>query len=278
MSMSEDREIGKIIGFIGSGNMAEALIRGLLENGVVETGAIFCFDIVKERLDYLAETFGVKTTEDIATLTDSVDIIIISTKPSQVVEVINHISGRINKDKLIISIAAGITLDFIQSRVEKGIPVIRVMPNITALVHEGMSALAPGPYVDEKDMNIALSVFGGVGEAVVVEEGLIDAVTALSGSGPAYIFLVIEAMADGGVMAGLSRPLALKLSAQTVLGAAKMVLETGMHPGELKDMVASPAGSTISGLSALEENGVRGAIMEAVDAAYQRAKELKGGD
>ena len=276
--MSEDREIGKIIGFIGSGNMAEALIRGLLENGVVETGAIFCFDIVKERLDYLAETFGVKTTEDIATLTDSVDIIIISTKPSQVVEVINHISGRINKDKLIISIAAGITLDFIQSRVEKGIPVIRVMPNITALVHEGMSALAPGPYVDEKDMNIALSVFGGVGEAVVVEEGLIDAVTALSGSGPAYIFLVIEAMADGGVMAGLSRPLALKLSAQTVLGAAKMVLETGMHPGELKDMVASPAGSTISGLSALEENGVRGAIMEAVDAAYQRAKELKGGD
>jgi len=263
------------IGFIGCGNMAEALIRGILEKGLFEKADITCFDISESRLKYVSGTFGVNLAKKNNEVVFNSDIVFLATKPPQVLGVINDIAGSIKSEKLLISIAAGVSIDFIQSRLTK-VPVIRVMPNTPALVLSGMSALSAGEFAKGEHIEAALKVFGGVGEAIEVDEGMIDAVTALSGSGPAYVFLIIEAMADGGVRAGLPRDIAQKLAAQTVFGAAKMVIETKKHPGELKDMVTSPGGTTIEGLSVLEDNGVRGAIIEAVEAAFLKAKELSG--
>ena len=263
------------IGFIGCGNMAEALIRGILEKRLFEKTDITCFDVSEDRLKYVSGAFGVNSAKENSEVVSNSDIIFLATKPPQVLKVINEIAGSLKSEKLLISIAAGVSIDFIQSRLTK-VPVIRVMPNTPALVLSGMSALSAGEFAKGEHIEAALKVFGGVGEAIEVDEGMIDAVTALSGSGPAYVFLIIEAMADGGVRAGLPRDVALKLAAQTVLGAAKMVIDTKKHPGVLKDMVASPGGTTIEGLSVLEDNGVRGAIIEAVEAAFLKAKELSG--
>ncbi|MBN1574709.1 MAG: pyrroline-5-carboxylate reductase [Deltaproteobacteria bacterium] len=262
------------VGFLGSGNMAEALIRGILGTGRAGADRIIATDISRDRLKYISETYSVKTAENPVDMARGSDVIFIATKPAQIGEALRSVNDVIDQKKLVISIAAGITIAFIEQRLKKNVPVIRVMPNTPALVLAGMAALSAGSSATDEHMQIALSIFSAVGEAVVVDEGLIDAVTALSGSGPAYVFMVIEAMADGGVKAGLSRHIALKLAAQTVMGAAKMVIETGRHPGELKDMVTSPGGTTIEALSVLEDNGVRGAFIEAVEAAFLKAKEL----
>jgi pyrroline-5-carboxylate reductase len=262
------------LGFLGSGNMAEALIRGIIAKDLWPKEHLIASDVSTQRLSRLSEELGIATAVDNRRLVTASDMIIVATKPAQVPEVLSEISDVITVDKLIISIAAGVTLATVQSRLKKNIPVIRVMPNTPALVLAGMSCLSAGAYAGEDHLAEAMKVFSGVGEALVLDEAHLDAVTALSGSGPAYLFLVIEALSDAGVRVGLPRKIAEKLSVQTVLGAAKMVLETGRHPGELKDMVASPAGTTIEGLAVLEENGVRGAFIEAVDAAYRRAKEL----
>jgi pyrroline-5-carboxylate reductase len=263
------------VGFLGAGNMAEALIRGILSVGSTGADNIVATDISKERLEYISKAHGVKTTESPADMAKKSDVIFIATKPAQVGEALKSVNNVIDQKKLVISIAAGISTAFIEQRLKKNVPVIRVMPNTPALVLSGMAALSAGSAATEKHVQLARSILSDVGETVVVEEGMIDAVTALSGSGPAYIFVVIDAMADGGVKVGLKRDVALRLAAQTVLGAAKMVLETGMHPGELKDMVASPGGTTIEALSVVEESGIRGAFILAVEAAFRRAKELE---
>ncbi len=264
------------IGFLGSGNMAEALIRGIIAKNLWPKEHLIASDVSSQRLSSINKELGIDTTADNRHVVTASDMIIVATKPAQLTEVLSEVADAVTVDKLIVSIAAGITLATIQSRLKKNIPVIRVMPNTPALVLAGMSCLSAGTHAGADHLAEAMKVFSGVGEALVVDEAHLDAVTALSGSGPAYIFLVLEALSDAGVRAGLPRKIAEKLSAQTVLGAAKMVLETGRHPAELKDMVASPAGTTIEGLAVLEENGVRGAFIEAVDAAYRRAKELGG--
>jgi pyrroline-5-carboxylate reductase len=262
------------LGFLGSGNMAEALMRGIISKDLWPKDKIIASDISEQRLSVVREQLGIETTADNRQVVMRSDMIIVSTKPAQVPGLLSEIAGAVTVDKLIVSIAAAVTLAAIQSALRKDIPVIRVMPNTPALVLAGMSCLSAGAHAGEQHIAAAMKVFSGVGEALVVDEGHLDAVTGLSGSGPAYLFVVIEALSDAGVRAGLPRKVAEKLSAQTVLGAARMVLETGRHPGELKDMVASPAGTTIEGLAVLEKNGVRGAFIEAVDAAHRRAKEM----
>ncbi len=263
-----------VVGFLGSGNMAEALIRGIIDTNLTDADKIIAADVSKERLQYISDTYKIETTENIADMAKRADVIFISTKPNQVKDALQSIAKEISSKKLLISIAAGVTIHSIESILKGEIPIIRVMPNTPALVLSGMTAISPGSSAKDEHMKIAHSIFSAVGEAVVVDEGLINAVTAVSGSGPAYIFMIIEAMADGGVRVGLPRDIATKLSAQTVLGAAKMVIETGKHPGQLKDMVASPGGTTIEALSVLEDNGVRGAFIEAVEAAFLRALEM----
>jgi pyrroline-5-carboxylate reductase len=262
------------LGFLGSGNMAEALMRGILAKDLWSKQHLIASDVSAQRLSVVGKELGIITAGDNREVVKASDMIIVATKPAQVPEVLSEVADLVTVDRLVVSIAAGVTLATIQSCLKGNVPVIRVMPNAPALVLAGMSCLSAGQYASEDHMTQALKVFSGVGEAVVVPEAHLDAVTALSGSGPAYLFVVLEALADAGVRAGLPRKIAEKLSAQTMLGAAKMVLETGKHPGELKDMVASPAGTTIEGLAALEGGGIRGAFMEAVDAAWRRAKEL----
>jgi pyrroline-5-carboxylate reductase len=262
------------LGFLGSGNMAEALIRGILEKNLWPKETIIASDVSPERLSDVGGRLGIRTTADNGEVVTASDMIIVAVKPAQVPEVLSDVADAVSPEKLIVSIAAGVTLATIQSSVKKITPVIRVMPNAPAMALAGMSCLSAGSSAGPEHLAEAMKLFSGVGEALVVPEAHLDAVTALSGSGPAYLFLVIEALTDAGVRVGLPRKTAEKLSAQTVLGAAAMVIETGRHPGQLKDMVASPAGTTIEGLAVLEENGVRGAFIEAVDAAYRRAKEL----
>jgi pyrroline-5-carboxylate reductase len=262
------------LGFVGSGNMAEALMRGVVEKGLWPKEQVIASDASLDRLSAIGRKLGIKTAADNREAVTSSDMVIIAVKPAQVPEVLSEVADVVTADTLVISIAAGVTLATIQSLLKKKIPVIRVMPNAPAMALAGMSCLSAGSNAGPDHIAEAMKLFSGVGEALVVPEAHLDAVTALSGSGPAYVFLVIEALSDAGVRAGLPRKTAEKLSAQTVFGAAKMVIETGKHPGELKDMVASPAGTTIEGLAVLEENGVRGAFIEAVDAAYRRAREL----
>lgn len=264
------------LGFLGSGNMAEALIRGIIEKDLWPGDHLIASDISSQRLSAVGNELGIDTTSDNRAVVTASDMIIVAVKPAQVGEILSEVADVVTAEKLIVSIAAGVTLAAIQSRLKKNIPVVRVMPNAPAMTLAGMSCLSGGAHAGPEHLAEAMKLFSGVGEALVVPEGQLDAVTALSGSGPAYLFLVIEALADAGVRVGLPRKTAEKLAAQTVLGAAKMVQATGKHPGELKDMVASPAGTTIEGLAVLEENGVRGSFIEAVDAAYRRAKELGG--
>jgi pyrroline-5-carboxylate reductase len=217
---------------------------------------------------------GVMTAESDGDLCRRADVLFLAVKPRQVRGVLKELSPLIGEDKLLISLAAGITLPQIESILKEKARLIRVMPNTPLLVAKGMSAVTCGRAVGEEDRDLALKIFGSLGRVVEVEEGLMNAVTALSGSGPAYVFGFIEGLADGGVKVGLGRQEALMLAAQTVAGAAEMVLATGRHPGELKDMVTSPGGTTIRGYHVLEEAGLKGLLISAVEAAYLRARQL----
>ena len=267
----------KTIGFIGAGNMGEALIKGLLASKKMNAGQILVADKVKERLAYITEHYEVKVFTKNFEVVKGADIIILAVKPNDMKSVLEEIGPDLHKDKLLISIAAGITMDFILQNLPHSIPLIRVMPNTPALVLEGAIGLCPGQTVSKEARDIAVAIFEAVGKVVVIEnEELMDAVTGLSGSGPAYVFLFLEALSDAGVRVGLTRKTANLLATQTVLGAAKLALESGKHFGELKDMVTSPGGTTISGLEKLEEGSLRSTIIKAVEAATKRAKELSG--
>jgi pyrroline-5-carboxylate reductase len=264
----------KQVGILGTGNMGEALIHGLLYGHLCRPDQIFCSDVRSERLKAIREKYGVKTTSHNTEVVKQSDILILSVKPQIMKQVVDEIAKYLDFSKLIISIAAGISLDAIESCARKDLKLIRVMPNICVSVREGASAIAGGKHAVKEDLMIAKTIFDSVGKSLFIEESLLDAVTGLSGSGPAYIFLIIDALADAGVKVGLSRDDALILSSQTVLGAAKMLIETGEHPGKLKDMVTSPGGTAIAGLHTLEEGGLRTTLINAVEVAAQRSKVL----
>lgn len=265
---------GKCLGFIGGGNMAEAMIRGLLKARLLGPQEILASDVTAERLTYLQQTFGIRTSRDNAEVAGKADIVLFAVKPQIMSPVLDGLLDVITEEKLLISIAAGISTRLIAEKFPGKVRVIRVMPNTPALVLEAASALAPGAAATPEDLELAKRLFAAVGKVVVVEETLMDAVTGLSGSGPAYIFMIIDALSDAGVKVGLSRKVAQLLAAQTVLGAARMVLETHKHPGELKDMVTSPGGTAIAGLHTLEAGGLRTTLINAVEAATRRSMEL----
>jgi len=262
------------LGFLGAGQMAEALIRGLIQSGAYEPARIVASDVAPARLECLASELRIKTTANNSEVVTSSDIIILAVKPNTVADVLSEITQLVTPKHLVVSIAAGITLSKLEGLLSDSARVIRVMPNTPCLVGEMAAGYALGRNATAEDSERVESILSACGRSFCLEEKLLDAVTGLSGSGPAYIYLLIEAMADGGVRCGLPRPVALELAAQTVLGSAKMVLETGLHPGELKDRVASPGGTTIAGIHELERSGFRAAMMNAVEAATKRSKAL----
>ncbi|HJH32708.1 MAG TPA: pyrroline-5-carboxylate reductase [Methanosarcinaceae archaeon] len=264
----------KKIGFIGAGKMGEALIRGIINAGAVDRSNIYASDVYEAGLERLRDELGINISTDNIETVSSSDILILAVKPQILASILPGIKKSITPGKIVISIAAGVPLADIGSGLNPGTRIIRVMPNIAATVAEAASAICLSENASNDDAECALEIFRAVGSAIVIPEHLMDAVTGLSGSGPAFIFPVIEAMADGAVYEGLDRHSALTLAAQTVLGAAKMVIETNTHPGELKDMVTSPAGTTIRGIYELEKHGIRAAFMDAVIAASNRSKEL----
>ena len=265
----------KKIGFIGSGNMGEALVSGLVLSKASKPENIICSDIDETLLADLNEKYGIRTTTSNIDVVETADIIVYATKPQILGMVLKETAPALDKSKLVISIAAGVPLAAIAAGLQKELRLIRVMPNICAFVKESATAIAAGEFVQEGDVEFARAIFDSVGETVFIQENvLMDAFTGLSGSGPAYIFTIVDAMADAGVKMGLSRKDSLFLSTQTVLGAAKLLLESGEHPGQLKDRVASPGGTAIAGIHTLEQGGLRTTLINAVESATNRSKEL----
>ena len=268
----------KKIGFIGGGNMAEAMIKGLLSASFIEAKNVFVSEPSEAKRNTLHAEYKIKVSADNRELVKKCDIIILAVKPQIVQKVLRDIASLVGRDKLVISIAAGVPIaimdDVLRGGKNKKFSIVRTMPNTPALVQEGVTAIASGEHVRKIDVKIAHRIFEAVGRTVDVEEDQLDAVTGLSGSGPAYIFMLIEALSDAGVKMGLSREVANTLTIQTVLGSAKLARESGKHPGELKDMVTSPAGTTISGLHALEEGSFHTTLMNAVEDATLRSREL----
>src|SRR5712692_10801192 len=263
----------KSIGFVGAGNMAEAMIRGLLRGKVFAPGHVTASAPREERQRELAEKYGIRVTGDNREAAAQ-SIVVLSVKPQILGKVLDEITGSVRAESLVISIAAGVPVAAIQAKLRSGTRVVRAMPNTPALVDAGATAIARGEHAQESDLEDAKRIFDAVGLTVVLDETLLDAVTGLSGSGPAYVFLILEALSDAGVKVGLSRRTAQLLAAQTLLGSAKLLLETNEHPGKLKDMVTSPGGTAITGLHTLENGGVRTTLMNAVEAATRRSREL----
>lgn len=261
------------LGVIGCGKMGTALVGGAIRAGAVTPGDIVGFDPWEAARDAFARETGAAVVADLAGL-GGCDTFLLCTKPQQAGAALASLKAAGCKNSLMISIAAGLTLAWLEDHAPGGFRIVRSMPNTPALIGQGAAGFSLGAAATPADAGVARSLLGAVGLAVEVPEKLLDAVTGLSGSGPAYVYLAIEALADGGVRAGLPRADALKLAAQTVRGAAAMVLETGTHPGELKDQVTSPGGTTIAGLAALERHAFRSALIEAVTAATARAAEL----
>ncbi len=266
---------GTTIGFIGTGNMGRALIEGILAKGIFKPSSVATYDVVKEKAQELAETFGVRVCESLKELVSLSRIIVIAVKPQNVSEVLQDIKHHIAENTLVVSIAAGISLKFLEDRLPERTPIVRVMPNTPALVLHGTSVLARNRHVSNEAMEKALDIFRAVGTAFEADEKLMDAVTGLSGSGPAYVLLFLEALTDAGVLMGIPRNLARELAISTLLGTAELARQRKVHFAELKDMVTSPAGTTIHGLKIMEEAGLRGIIMKAVERATERAGELQ---
>jgi len=264
----------KKIGFIGTGNMGEALIKGLTGTGAIDAGQITASDVRQDRLSHMRQTYGVEMVEDNSEVVRRSDIVVLSIKPQIMNLVLEEIADEVSPEHLVVSIAAGVPIAAIEAGLHKESRVVRVMPNTPALVGAGTAALSAGAHATEADLSLAQAVFDSVGISFVIDESLLDAVTGLSGSGPAYVFLIIEALSDAGVKVGLSRHMAQPMAANTVLGAAKLLLDTGEHPGLLKDMVTSPGGTAIAGLHTLEAGGLRTTLINAVEEATRRSREL----
>jgi pyrroline-5-carboxylate reductase len=262
------------IGFLGAGKMAAALAKGFINAKLVKASQLVAADPYPAAREHFADETGAKTFATNLEAAHKANVLILATKPDQVVTALGEISNAFGKDHLLISIAAGVTIAKLEGALPAGARVVRVMPNTPALVGAGASGFALGKNATVADAELAQKLLSAVGVALAVKESLLDAVTGLSGSGPAYVYQFIEALSDGGVAAGLPREVATRLAAQTVLGGAKMVLETGQHPGALKDQVTSPGGTTIEGLHELEKGKLRATVMSAVRAAAEKSKKL----
>lgn len=265
---------GQKITIIGGGNMGEVMARGIISAGLMDAKNVTISDVARERLDYLSRNYSVNVTESNSEALENATVVILAVKPQNMAEVLREISGLVRGDELFISIAAGISLRFLEENLGGTVRVIRVMPNTPALIGAGAAALAAGGSATENDLALARGIFDSVGITVIVKEELIDAVTGLSGSGPAYGFMIIDALKEGGVKLGLSEDIALILAAQTILGAAKLCLVGDKTPSELTAMVTSPGGTTIEGLKALERGKMKETLVSAVEAATFRSKEL----
>lgn len=264
----------KRIGFVGGGKMAEALVKGIINANLGSADNIIVSDVDKKRCQILERDIGVKTTQINRKITTDSDVIILAVKPNVIGNILKELKSDIMPKHLIISIAAGIPLNFIESVLNEGCRVVRVMPNTPCLVGETAAGYTLGKNATQDDGELVGKILNAVGKSYLLEEKHLDAVTGLSGSGPAFVYTIIEALSDGGVKMGLPREISTKLAAQTVLGSAKMVLESGMHIGELRDLVTSPGGTTIEGLHALEKGSIRNALIDAVEKATKKSKRL----
>jgi pyrroline-5-carboxylate reductase len=266
---------GKKIGIIGTGNMGEALISGLIVSKSSSPKHITCSDKEAGRLKTMRDNYGVITKRRNLDVVKASEIIVYAVKPQIIASVLRETASGLDMSKLVVSIAAGVPLAAIENLVNKDLRLIRAMPNIASAVKEGATAIAAGAHTKKEDVRMAKAIFDSIGESIFIEENiLMDAITGLSGSGPAYIFVIVDALADAGVKMGLSRKESQFLAIQTVLGASKLLKETGEHPGQLKDRVTSPGGTAIAGLHTLEKGGLRTTLINAVEAATTRSREL----
>lgn len=265
------------IGVIGAGKIGSAIARGVIRAGLANKASVMASDVSAALRQAVGAELGVKTTADNCELCDFADIVIIAVKPQIVDPVAREIARKLGKTKLLVSVAAGVPLARIEAELERGARVVRVMPNMPCVVGAGAAGYAGGKNATSADLEKVGAILNSFGVGLAVEEKYLDAVTGLSGSGPAYVFLFMEALADGGVQVGLARDVALKLAMQTVYGAAKLALESNKHLGELKDEVTSPGGTTIAGLYAMEQKGFHGTVMDAVVSATRRSQELGEG-
>lgn len=265
----------KKVAIIGVGKIGETLLNGMIKNDLVKKENLTGSTAQEKHAQEISKKYDIQTFIDNKEMISGKDIIIMAVKPQMMKKVLSDIQEIISEKQLIISIAAATSTQFIEECLEKNIPVVRAMPNTPALINEGMTVLCPGKYIAEDHLQMAIDIFGAIGLVeVIYREELMDVVTALSGSGPAYAYIIIESLTEGGVRMGLPRELAKKLTAQTLLGASKMVLKTGMHPALLKDAVTTPAGVTVDGLMELEDGGIRVALIKAISRATEKSKEI----
>lgn len=258
------------IGFIGCGNMAKAMIGGIVKSGLYRGEEVFASDTSKINLEYAKKTYGIQVHESNIEVARNSSILILAVKPNMYSEVIGEIKDYIVDNCIIVTIAAGITIQFMEEKLKPNTKVIRTMPNTPALVGEGMTAICIGSTVTDVELSSVVKIFESFGKAEIIDEKLMDVIPSVSGSSPAYVFMMIEALADGGVLGGIPRQKAYKMAAQAVLGAAKMVLETGEHPAKLKDDVCSPGGSTIEAVYTLEKNNFRGSVISAMESCTEK--------
>ena len=274
--MEKENKIMKL-GFIGTGNMAGAIMGGIIRNEIFKPEEIIGADISKESRSKVQSAYGINVTEDNKKAASESEVLVLSVKPRYYAETIKEIKDCVREDQLIITIAPGKTLKWLEEQFEKKVKIVRAMPNTPALVGEGMTAACANDAVTEEEKEYALKILRSFGKVEIVAENMIDAVVAVSGSAPAYVFMFIEAMADAAVAQGLPRTQAYTFAAQAVLGSAKMVLETGMHPGTLKDMVCSPGGTTIDAVCELERMGFRASVESAMRVCGEKSKKMTEG-
>lgn len=266
--------MNKTIGFIGCGNMAQAMIGGIVKSSLVSSEMVIASNPTDKNLNKVKEEYNIVITNDNKEVAKFSDIVILAVKPYKYFEVIDEIKPYLKKESVIVTIAAGITLDMMSNSLGEKAKVIRTMPNTPALVSEGMSALCANTSITKGELQDVINIFESFGKVEILEEKLMDVVPAVSGSSPAYVYMFIEALGDGAVLQGMPRDKAYKMAAQAVLGAAKMVLETGEHPGKLKDNVCSPGGTTIEAVYTLEKNNFRGTVISAMESCTDKAIEM----
>ena len=266
--------MSKKLGFIGAGNMAKAMMGGIIRNEIIPCEEIIASDAYAPSLDAARESLNIETTENNLKVIEEAEVVVLAVKPQYYATVINEIKDHVRENQIILTIAPGQTLERLNSLFGKDVKIVRTMPNTPALVCEGITGVCHNDLVTKEELDYVCNILSGFGKVEVVGENLMDVVVSVSGSSPAYVYMFIEALADGAVLDGMPRDKAYKFAAQAVMGSAKMVLDTGKHPGELKDMVCSPGGTTIESVRVLEEKGFRSAIIECMRACVNKARGL----
>lgn len=266
--------MSKKLGFIGAGNMAKAMMGGIIRNEIISCDEIIASDAYAPSLELARQSLNIETTENNLKVIEEAEVVVLAVKPQYYATVINEIKDNVRENQIIVTIAPGQTLERLNSLFGKDVKIVRTMPNTPALVCEGITGVCHNDLVTKEELDYVCNILSGFGQVEVVGENLMDVVVSVSGSSPAYVYMFIEALADGAVLDGMPRDKAYKFAAQAVMGSAKMVLDTGKHPGELKDMVCSPGGTTIEAVRVLEEKGFRSAIIECMKACVNKARGL----